>query len=330
VPHSDDESLSLLALGEPVTDEVRTHVAGCDRCAAHVRELAALVGVVRADLPWPAGVQPVPPPPQVWSAIAASTGVRVPPRPSEVRRRADALAAATRPAEAAPAPVTPASGTPAVATPPSLPAVTTPPSLPAVTTPPAPPADASPPTGVPVATPAPAPAAPAIEGLEPPRPIRPPRPPEHRGASGFMVFLVAAATLAIGVAAGVAGERILRGGDDVTPSARNRVLAEATLDGLPAAPSAGGTAEVVQTSNGRRLDVDVSRLGAAQGFYEVWLIDKDVKRMVPVGILRGDNGEYELPDGVDLATYPIVDISVEPLDGNPAHSGESVLRGTVG
>ena len=107
------------------------------------------------------------------------------------------------------------------------------------------------------------------------------------------------------------------------------MVASTTLDGLPAAPSAGGKAEVVQTGNGRRLEVDVSRLGSATGFYEVWLIDRDVKRMVPVGILRGGAGEFDLPDGVDLKDYPLVDISVEPLDGNPTHSGTSVLRGTL-
>jgi hypothetical protein len=109
----------------------------------------------------------------------------------------------------------------------------------------------------------------------------------------------------------------------------DRVLDRTTLDGLSPAPSAGGSAEIVQTSTGRQLDVEVSRLGAADGFYEVWLINPDLKRMVPVGILRGGSGRFELPDGVDLQTYPIVDVSEEPLDGVPAHSGVSVLRGTI-
>ena len=61
----------------------------------------------------------------------------------------------------------------------------------------------------------------------------------------------------------------------------------------------------------------------------MWLADTTLKQMVPVGILRGDAGRFELPDGVDLAKYPVVDVSEEPLDGNPAHSGVSVLRGTI-
>ena len=36
-----------------------------------------------------------------------------------------------------------------------------------------------------------------------------------------------------------------------------------------------------------------------------------------------------VPAGVNLTDYPVVDVSLEPLDGNPAHSGTSVLRGTL-
>ena len=361
MPHSDDESLSLLALGEPVADDVRLHVESCDRCAAHVRELVALVGVVRADLPRPAGVLPVPPPPQVWSGIAAETGVRIPPRPSEVRRRADALAAATRPEAAAPA-APPARPAPVAAPPP--PPVPPVPEVPAepvepATPPRRPPArapdpDATPPRGTVRPSPPPRPVestasrtaemlaevapaaprrpepqvAPPVVDDAPPRPPRAPRPPRRPGASGTAVFLVAAASLAIGVAAGYAVDR-LSSDQGATPDDRQQVVASTTLDGLPAAPSAGGKAEVVQTGNGRRLEVDVSRLGSATGFYEVWLIDREVKRMVPVGILRGDRGEFVLPEGVDLEDYPVVDVSEEPLDGNPGHSGVSVLRGTI-
>jgi hypothetical protein len=345
VPHSDDETLSLLALGEPVSDDVRAHVEACDRCAAHVTELAALVGAVRADLPRPAGIQPVPPPASVWSGIAARTGVRVPPRPSEVRRRADALAAATRPETAAPAaPATPSRGTPAYP-----PAADTPPRPQVRAVPPVP---ETPPGGTPSGDPPPAapPEVPAaasrtaemLAEVRPDRPERPeraerppakpPRVPEPRRAGGFRsgaVLLVAAAALVVGVVAGVAGERLLGPADETGTTASPRVLTGVTLDSLPQAPSAGGKAEVVQTANGRRLDVEVNRLGAAQGFYEVWLIDRDVKRMVPVGILRGGSGQFDLPDGVDLETYPLVDISEEPLDGNPTHSGTSVLRGTL-
>jgi hypothetical protein len=32
---------------------------------------------------------------------------------------------------------------------------------------------------------------------------------------------------------------------------------------------------------------------------------------------------------VNISTYPVVDVSIEPADGNPAHSGNSVVRGRL-
>jgi hypothetical protein len=39
--------------------------------------------------------------------------------------------------------------------------------------------------------------------------------------------------------------------------------------------------------------------------------------------------EFELPADLDLEQFPIVDVSVEPLDGVPTHSGVSVARGEL-
>jgi hypothetical protein len=92
---------------------------------------------------------------------------------------------------------------------------------------------------------------------------------------------------------------------------------------------ATGSAEVVRTPAGNRLVVDVSKLQPTPGhFYEVWLIDNDIKKMVSLGILDGSTGEFAIPDGVDVSKYPIIDISVQQ-PGNPKHSGDSVLRGTI-
>ena len=77
------------------------------------------------------------------------------------------------------------------------------------------------------------------------------------------------------------------------------------------------------------LEVDVSELASTDGFYEVWLIDASVKKMVPIGVLTGSTGRFTIPDGLDLGQYPVVDISAEPLDGDPVHSGKSLLRGTI-
>jgi hypothetical protein len=36
-----------------------------------------------------------------------------------------------------------------------------------------------------------------------------------------------------------------------------------------------------------------------------------------------------VPADVDLRDYVLVDVSQEPLDGNPAHSGDSIVRGQL-
>ena len=71
------------------------------------------------------------------------------------------------------------------------------------------------------------------------------------------------------------------------------------------------------------------RLDPAQGFYEVWLISPDVTHMVSVGVLQGTTGDFALPQGIDLRQYPLVDISIQTYADNGAHSGKSVLRGTL-
>jgi Anti-sigma-K factor rskA len=136
---------------------------------------------------------------------------------------------------------------------------------------------------------------------------------------------VAAAALVLGAAAGSLVTRLASQGTPPSPT----VVAKVQLAALPLAPSAGGRAMIVEAADGERLEVDVTRLALLDGqFYEVWLIDRSIKRMLPVGILRGAQGQFVIPAGLDLGEYPVVDISVQE-PGNPAHSGRSVLRGVL-
>lgn len=91
-----------------------------------------------------------------------------------------------------------------------------------------------------------------------------------------------------------------------------------------------GTAGVVAAPAGRTLELDVANLQTQDGaFYEVWLISPDVSRMVSLGAVAGAGGSLPIPEGLDLAGYPIVDISLEPLDGDPEHSKVSLARGEL-
>ena len=109
-----------------------------------------------------------------------------------------------------------------------------------------------------------------------------------------------------------------------------QVVSQVDLKNLqPDVTEASGSAEVVRTDSGNRLVLDVSKLKPTPGhFYEVWLIDNDIKKMVSLGILDGATAEFAIPDGVDVSKYPIVDISVQQ-PGDPKHSGDSLLRGVI-
>ena len=89
-----------------------------------------------------------------------------------------------------------------------------------------------------------------------------------------------------------------------------------------------GRAELLSHDGHYQLRLETSDLADDDGYLELWLIDPTVTRMVSLGPLRAD-GLYDLPPGVDPAEFPVVDVSAEPVDGNPAHSGQSLLRGTL-
>jgi anti-sigma-K factor RskA len=138
--------------------------------------------------------------------------------------------------------------------------------------------------------------------------------------------LVAAAA-AVAVAAAVAGVGLAgalpgTGGSPVDgPSARLTALG---------AVAASGEVVLSSDADGRALSVDTEGLPTPDGLYEVWLIDLEAGRLVALGTLD-DSGRAELtiPAGVDLGDYPEVDVSLEPDDGDPQHSGDSVLRGAL-
>jgi hypothetical protein len=106
------------------------------------------------------------------------------------------------------------------------------------------------------------------------------------------------------------------------------VLAEAPLQPL-ASHSASGDAVVQRLADGSRQLVIRLPVESLPGFREVWLGSSDLSKMVSLGVLGNHDGAFVLPSGLDLAQYPIVDISHEPYDGDPAHSAESIARGAL-
>jgi hypothetical protein len=143
-----------------------------------------------------------------------------------------------------------------------------------------------------------------------------------RGRRWIALATAAAVLLAIG---GVGGAILLQGARQAPT-----VLTEARLKALPDWAGSSGQAVVEKTRGGQRdVLVTVSESRNASGFREVWLISPDLKKLISIGVLSGAEGRFVIPAGVNLKDYPIVDVSREKLDGNPAHSGDSIVRGTL-
>lgn len=107
-------------------------------------------------------------------------------------------------------------------------------------------------------------------------------------------------------------------------------LASATLDAFPDHPGAAGSAVVIELRDGEReMEVRLDAEEAGGGYREVWLINADASALVSLGVLDGTEGTFRIPEDVDLREYVLVDISQEPSDGDPAHSGDSIVRGEL-
>ncbi|SNR47584.1 anti-sigma factor [Blastococcus mobilis] len=248
--HCTPEQLALAALREPLPAEDSAHLASCDRCRAEVRSLQRSVDAVAVPQLAAPGA-PVAPPPRVWEAIAAATGVSATPRADAVHAPA-AVAVAGAP------------------------------------TPPAGDADVL--------------------------PFR------SRRRS---LLLVAAAVLA-GAVVGAGAVAVVQGRED-----GGEPVTAVALDPL-AGNEASGRAEVVVRDDGSRVvEVELDAPALDDEYYEIWLIDREVAGMVPLGVVRPGTQTFELPADLDLGEFPLVDVSVEPLDGDPTHSGVSVARGEL-
>jgi hypothetical protein len=90
---------------------------------------------------------------------------------------------------------------------------------------------------------------------------------------------------------------------------------------VTATARAEGTASLLD--GGKRLRLDVT--GLAAGSYEVWLYDSVIEANL-IGKGTGPKLALDLKLPADASSYRYIDISRERADGNPNHSGVSVLR----
>lgn len=160
--------------------------------------------------------------------------------------------------------------------------------------------------------------APAAEVSAPP--AAPTAAPRRRLATRIWV-LAASLVLVAGVGLGVWA---------VNQRVAQTEVAEATLAPFPDHPTAEGTAVVEEQADGSlavrvALDADA----APDTYREVWLITADASALVSLGVLEGSEQTFEVPAGIDLRDYVLVDVSQEPDDGDEAHSGDSIVRGEL-
>jgi hypothetical protein len=150
------------------------------------------------------------------------------------------------------------------------------------------------------------------------------QPPADRKHTRWLApALAAAAAAIIAVAGTVVVTRLVSRPPAPTVTARALL---APLGSAP--PTATGNARVLSDDE---LQLVIQNLPLTTGYYEVWLIDPDdTTKMMSVGNLSGSKGVVlPLPPGADLNRYRLVDISAEAYDGDAAHSGKSLLRGTL-
>jgi hypothetical protein len=297
--HLDDEQLSLMALGEPaLTPAEADHLAFCGVCSG---TLAALERTVRAATVDPAAVELATPGPRNWAAIHQALGLS-PDQAEDPLSRQTAADSTTATAGSAtpltpPTPLRPrAEGTAA---------------------------------GSGAARSGAAGSAGAVGSTG----SRSPRTPRTGAGARRWVAMAAAAGIVVGAAAVWAGYNVLGQGPQAGPSPSPTVpqpvvIAQAPLQPLASYTSTGKALVEKLPDGSRQLVVQLSD-GQISGFREVWVISPDLSKLVSLGVLDGEPGVFALPAGLDLADYPIVDVSNEPFDGNPAHSSDSIARGEL-
>jgi anti-sigma-K factor RskA len=154
----------------------------------------------------------------------------------------------------------------------------------------------------------------------------------RRRLTAAMIGIAAALFLA------VAGTVVVssRSGDSPTLVATAQLSYDEGFDELGVTAAAG--AELIENEDGSaQIRLVGATLPAPEGEpadLELWLIEPDsdgsISDLVSLGLVDpGRPGVFEVPDGYDPAAYFVVDISVEPTDGPPAHSGRSILRGAL-
>lgn len=152
--------------------------------------------------------------------------------------------------------------------------------------------------------------------------------PDNAPMSVRLPWLAAVAAVLVLAAVGGVLVAVLR--DEPTTAPTTQVIARAELGQLEPLGTTAATARLVEEGGQQRLVIDATDMPAAPegSDYELWLIDPGVTDPRSLGTVTG-SGDVVIPPSIDPADHPIVDISLEPRDGDAHHSGHSLMRGTL-
>jgi hypothetical protein len=108
------------------------------------------------------------------------------------------------------------------------------------------------------------------------------------------------------------------------------------MQGTELATSASAIATVVSTTSGEDITLNIHGLQPApeEHYYQGWVRTgpEPDDNAVTIGTfhMRGGDDEVTLWSGVPIEDFPVLTVTLEPDDGDPASSGDVVLRGRLG
>jgi anti-sigma-K factor RskA len=156
-----------------------------------------------------------------------------------------------------------------------------------------------------------------------------PEPARRRRAPRLSLRPAVAVAGSVALLAAGVGVGALVAGDDPAPAGPQVVLAPVT----PVDSGASGTVKLAaatgaEPGGGATITVRGLKPLPGGGYYELWMLNSpdDLVSMGSFKVGPDGTAKVTLPVAADPAKFKFFDVSAEPGDGRPGHSGVSVLR----
>ena len=147
---------------------------------------------------------------------------------------------------------------------------------------------------------------------------------------------IAAAAAVLALAGGIVAAADNLGDEPTKEIASGPVVLSAAQLNRLEGDAGEGSAKLVKVNGETHLVLTTAQMPAPPSghFYELWLLHSDGSPPTSLGQMDGSAGapkdlELVLPPGVDPATAPTVDISLQTEGSNHVHSGHSLFRGSL-